>query len=94
MPAFAPAVNPLVEDGDGVVVCVWDADVAVLVLVSVDVEEVEVEVLEGAAPNVAASMISWPVPQQPVFWKPQHHLADVCVPSQGVISASLLLSKS
>lgn len=56
------------------------------------VEEIEEDVI--ATPSTAASTISRPEPQQSVLCVPQHHFADVDVPSQGVISAFPLLSTS
>jgi hypothetical protein len=92
MPAFAPVDKEfggiVDEDGLGVEV---NVTLLVLVIVLLPAEEAEEVVAE---PRSAARTISWDVPQQSVFWSPQHHFADVSVPSQGVISASLLPSTS
>jgi hypothetical protein len=95
MPAFAPVDKELGgivdEAGLDVEVDVMLLLLVVLVIVLLPVTEAEEVVAE---PRSAARTISWDVPQQSVFWSPQHHFADLSVPSQGVISASLLASTS
>ena len=86
MPAFAPVdmeLGGIVEAGLEVEV---DVMLLVLVIVLLPVTEAEEVVAE---PRSAARTISWDVPQQSVFY-----FADLSVPSQGVISASLLPSTS
>lgn len=92
MPAFAPVDKELggIVDEAGLDVEVDDM-LLVPVIVLLPVTETEEVVAE---PRSAARTISWDVPQQSVFWSPQHHFADLSVPSQGVISASLLASTS
>jgi hypothetical protein len=86
MPAFAPVdkeLGGIVETAPEVEV---DVMLLVLVIVLLPVTEAEEVVAE---PRSAARTISWDVPQQSVFY-----FADLSVPSQGVISASLLASTS
>lgn len=89
-PIFAPVERPLLLCfGCGERLCVTEVgDVGGgLDDVVEGVEDVELVVVLLTGPRTAAIDIAWFVPQQLVFWLPQHQDVDVFFPSQGVTCA-------